>query len=562
MRYVLLVVIALALAVPLVYADGHMINVLTVSTGNQSTGGIAQVYLDTRQGQGATFIDSFPLTQVDTQMSTRFAREYACMLADVACGTKDFFYVIRTSSSLVAGPSAGAAMTVLTYAVLENIPLDPNTVMTGTINSGGLIGPVGGTNQKILAARQAGFTRVLIPQDQYDPHYRVDGIEIIPVGDVEEAIWYFTGRDVRPAPLNISVPSEYTDQMAHVMDVLCTRANQIASTMQNVSNSTQERLLWASEKGALGRFYTAASYCFGANLDLRSEQFALYDQSELRRIYYQLDRDIELFDQSLSREFTTIADLEVFMIVRERLLDAHQVLLDLDENNISSTRLAYALERYTSAVTWNTFMGVVPSKKIDVSDDQLQRSCFTKLGEAEERLNYIRFIIQENLEGTQQETANAREYQRQEEWALCTFAASKAKAQADSVISALYGGDLNQSVSRKLGKAEQNIAQQSVQGSFPLLAYAYLEYAQDLENVYSANLYAEYAMEMAALDVYFPDRISRFRLDSERVFLLLAGIVMGFALGVLVVELMHRRPEPPKSSPAKKSSHPRAQKKQ
>ncbi len=535
--------LVLLLAVPIVTANEHGINVLTVSTGNQSFGGTAQIYLDTRPGTGATFIDSFPLTQVDTQMSTRFAREYACQLSQRNCQSRDFFYVIRTQSSVIAGPSAGAAMTVLTYAVLENLPLDPNTVMTGTVNSGGLIGPVGGTNQKILAAREAGFSRVLIPQDQYDPLYQVQGIEIIPVGDVEEAIWYFTGRDVRPDVIELTVPNAYTSQMAEVMDVLCTRANQISSVIDSVPNATSQRLSQASESAAQGRFYTAASYCFSANLDLRAIQFSEFDQSELRRIYRQLDEDIELFDQSLEREFSTIADLEVFMIVRERLLDANTVLREIEYENISSSQLSYALERYTSAVTWYSFMGVVPSREIDVSEHQLQRSCYAKLGEAEERLNYVRFVISETLEGTQQEIRNAREYERQGEWALCTFAAAKAKAQADSVISALYGGNLSESLDRKLGKAEQNIAYQAERNSFPILAYAYFEYAQDLENPFSANLYAEYAMEMAALDIYFPSQKERFSIDGDRAFLLIAGMAMGFAIGVLFVELVHRRPQ-------------------
>lgn len=541
MRAVILVLCALAI-VPVVAAQTHTINVLTVSSGNQSFGGVAQIHLDTRPGQGSTFIDSFPLTQVDTQMSTRFAREYACQLTSRSCQNRDFFYVIRTQSTLVAGPSAGAAMTVLTYAVLENVPLREDTAMTGTINSGGLIGPVGGTNQKILAAREAGFSRVLIPHDQYDPQYRVDGIEIIPVGDVEEAIWYFTGRDIRPPLMNISVPQGYTDQMAHVMDVLCMRTDQIASTLDTIPNATQERIAQASEKAASGRFYTAASFCFGANLDVRALQFAEYDQSELRRIYRQLDEDIEAFDQSLPRNLTSIADLEVFMIVRERLLDANQVLRELEYENISSDQLAYALERYTSAVTWNTFMGVIPSREVDVSDQQLRRSCQTKVGEAEERLNYVRFAVSETLDGARQEIDNAVEYQRQQEWALCTFAAAKAKAQSDSVISALYGGDINESVSRKLGKAEQNIAHQAARGNFPLLAYAYLEYGQDLENQFSANLYAEYAMEMAALDIYFsdPPRAS-ISVERDHLIILLSGLVMGFAFGVLVVELVYRR---------------------
>jgi PDZ domain-containing secreted protein len=63
----------------------------------------------------------------------------------------------------VGGPSAGAAITVLTVAVLDGKKIDQQTAMTGTINSGGVIGPVAGIEQKVSGAKAAGMKRVLIP---------------------------------------------------------------------------------------------------------------------------------------------------------------------------------------------------------------------------------------------------------------------------------------------------------------------------------------------------------------------------------------------------------------
>ncbi|MFH1400128.1 MAG: serine protease-like protein, partial [Nanoarchaeota archaeon] len=124
--------------------SGHMTLLTVAENDEMQFGGTADVYLEIHPGKGRVFIDSLPLTKLDTQISTRFAHELACDFLEMDCSNKDFFYTIRADSSVVGGPSAGGALTVLTIAVLGDLPLDNETVMTGTIQSGGLIGPVAG----------------------------------------------------------------------------------------------------------------------------------------------------------------------------------------------------------------------------------------------------------------------------------------------------------------------------------------------------------------------------------------------------------------------------------
>lgn len=52
----------------------------------------------------------------------------------------------------IDGPSAGGALTVATLAAFRGDDLNPDVVMTGTINPDGTIGPVGGIPQKISGA--------------------------------------------------------------------------------------------------------------------------------------------------------------------------------------------------------------------------------------------------------------------------------------------------------------------------------------------------------------------------------------------------------------------------
>jgi ATP-dependent Lon protease len=62
------------------------------------------------------------------------------------------------------GPSAGVAIAAALVSLLRGIPLDSRTAMTGEITLTGKILAVGGIKEKILAARRAGVTTVILPE--------------------------------------------------------------------------------------------------------------------------------------------------------------------------------------------------------------------------------------------------------------------------------------------------------------------------------------------------------------------------------------------------------------
>ncbi len=61
------------------------------------------------------------------------------------------------------GPSAGVAMFTALTSLLTNRTVRNNTAMTGEISLRGLVLPVGGIKEKVVAAAAAGLTRVLLP---------------------------------------------------------------------------------------------------------------------------------------------------------------------------------------------------------------------------------------------------------------------------------------------------------------------------------------------------------------------------------------------------------------
>ncbi|TAL76628.1 MAG: endopeptidase La [Burkholderiaceae bacterium] len=61
------------------------------------------------------------------------------------------------------GPSAGVAMFMALTSLATDIPVRSNFAMTGEISLRGLVLPIGGVKEKVLAALQAGITTVMLP---------------------------------------------------------------------------------------------------------------------------------------------------------------------------------------------------------------------------------------------------------------------------------------------------------------------------------------------------------------------------------------------------------------
>jgi ATP-dependent Lon protease len=62
------------------------------------------------------------------------------------------------------GPSAGVAMFVALTSLLQGKPVRPDVAMTGEISLRGLVLPIGGVKEKMLAALRAGISTVMLPR--------------------------------------------------------------------------------------------------------------------------------------------------------------------------------------------------------------------------------------------------------------------------------------------------------------------------------------------------------------------------------------------------------------
>jgi ATP-dependent Lon protease len=100
------------------------------------------------------------------------------------------------------GPSAGVAMFIALASLFTNRPVHRDAAMTGEISLRGMVLPVGGIKEKVLAAQRAGLRRVLLPaRNEKDlrevPETTRSTLEFVFLETVDDAIQASLGQRVR-----------------------------------------------------------------------------------------------------------------------------------------------------------------------------------------------------------------------------------------------------------------------------------------------------------------------------------------------------------------------------
>ncbi len=88
----------------------------------------------------------------------------------------------------VDGPSAGTAMFLAVYSAFTETPVPHDIALTGEVGIHGQVLPVGGVEEKIKAAKEAGVACVYIPRENWKENYEKLDIAVISVEGVQEIL--------------------------------------------------------------------------------------------------------------------------------------------------------------------------------------------------------------------------------------------------------------------------------------------------------------------------------------------------------------------------------------
>ncbi len=132
-------------------------------------GDTLQIEVNTMPGKGE-FVLTGQLGDVMKE-SARTAVSYVRSLSSVYSIDPDFFAKndihIHIPEGAVPkdGPSAGITMATAILSAVTEIPVRADVAMTGEITLRGRVLAIGGLKEKLLAAKQAGITTVIVPED-------------------------------------------------------------------------------------------------------------------------------------------------------------------------------------------------------------------------------------------------------------------------------------------------------------------------------------------------------------------------------------------------------------
>ena len=115
---------------------------------------------------------------------------------------KDFHIHVPEGATPKDGPSAGVGMVTSIVSAITEIPVDKNIAMTGEITLRGVVLPIGGLKEKLLAAHRAGIKKVLIPfENQKDlveiPEVIKKNVEIVCVKNVDEVLKHALTKELK-----------------------------------------------------------------------------------------------------------------------------------------------------------------------------------------------------------------------------------------------------------------------------------------------------------------------------------------------------------------------------
>ncbi len=560
MRALFLLLVGMIIFSPVAAQSAHTKILGVREVGGRSEGISADLNIELITGSGRVFLDTMPLTEIDTQASARLAAEVTCDILNgtstgVSCEELDFLYTVRSDYTMVGGPSAGAAMTVVTMAAVLNKSVASNVMITGTINPDGTVGPVGGLIEKVDAANKAGADLVLVPEGQIMTYTSLEGsfmailvnlstyaqeqwgMDVFEVKNIEDAFKYMTGYEIARVSVSSAevATAEYLNVMRSMAEDLVALANgKLSVAQEKLSQSTigfgySEIVgsILSSEENELGQadnliwsgnYYSAASYAVNAmrSIEYADKLISYYTSTNARSfVRDQLDQvsvNITGTEQEIMSitDVDNIYDIEVLMVAIDRIRAADGLLesainSSLQDNLEGALDLAaFAEVRRITAEKWasvaDQFTG---DENITFNISNVKYLAQRRIEEARTSTTYANTIVPTSsfLFESEDLLDRAETNFLESNYVAALFSALESRALANLAMETrgMDNAEIVSKIPDSEGDALSAIASAEERGLLPILAISYLEYGKTFEesNPVSTIVFLGYSKEFA-----------------------------------------------------------------
>jgi len=391
----------------------------------------ADLTVNMKPGNGDIWIGIQPLVGTSTQSTAKLAVETAKDYSSVV-DNYDYFFEIESNASLVEGPSAGAAMTLLVISMLQDKVIPNDIALTGTITANGGIGSVGGVFEKSKEAARIGIKLFMVPPGETRQTVKIDnqvksvnlidyaeknwGLKVVEVNHIDDVLEYafadIESIDVNAGalaidfvPKQISIDENLEPMKALTADYISQAEASIRSaktalsgtmlnepvlidTMLTSLNESEKALDKAKILLEQNYLYSAANYAFLAvvnstfvkdvaeNPGLLSASSTAFDNK-----VNDLDKKISSFSRDLNT-FVPVGFFEWHVASKERLVwarlkinglkETDQIIIIVEEDAIDWQRVSDLMD-YEYALAWynvsKDFYGLTKNSERGVMQD-------------------------------------------------------------------------------------------------------------------------------------------------------------------------------------------------
>ncbi len=478
-------------------------------------------------GTGMVYLSTEPLAEVDMQASARLAALVATYISGKDYFSYDYFISVKSNSTIIGGPSAGAAMTVAMISALLGKPLNDSVVETGMILPDGTIGPVGGIPEKLEAAAEVGAKVMLIPAGQRIAYSLAQGryvdvvklgeekgIKVVEVSTIYDALHWF-GIDIpRPPKAEVELGQE-------ALSVIKSWINESIQQYKQIKSEAESEVLNAPQASALvkdflgsarklyvrgqndlesGKYYSAASDLFAATINASTAYWiaAIASGSKTyddllnlakEEVQKALDKYSEVKEDVLRSG--DVAKLSIAVEVATRAMEANESLSELPATLYGPGAVydaVYTVWRARTVLDWAKMYDAIPASGITVGREELNKYTALLVYFSRTSASYIESLVgqvgsvRDVLDMADKASAIAPD-----DPVAALALALRASGLSSAMLNTAFTTDLGETADRLRNVALEAAGEAIASGFDPTVALSYIERGDSLRGIDDAT---------------------------------------------------------------------------